>query len=356
MIKATSRAIRARNQAMRKLARQREHNKRMRIKEALGIRSQIQQIARTDQSQSRLETKQDRQLGPLAPRRAISSTEADENAVVARERARPLPVRKEERIKYWGIVPGDRVVVLRGVDRHKIGVVKSVDRPTASLVVQGANMAPMKILDAVYNLDKSQQRIYHSELPISYHDVRLVYPLPDPTTGALRDTIIANIQMSKVWHNKVTNTTSWKRLVPGIDGIVIPWPPKEKPEYVDHPGDTRIMHVELKTYFPTLLIPPFPLEVVDELRNKYSKFRIRHDPAWVAKKEAEDAALKAKEGERVLTAVQELNRKSRRERKALGPPVLADADLEYIGRVMAQNRPELLEKLPPTEQQEVVAA
>ncbi|PUU82285.1 hypothetical protein B9Z19DRAFT_1018127 [Tuber borchii] len=346
MLKATSRAIRARNQAMRKLARTREHNKRMRIKEAMGIRTQIQRIARTDQKQSRREAKEDRMLGPLAPRRAMTSAEADEMSAVASERARALPIRKEERVKYWNIVAGDRVVVLAGADRHRIGVVKSVDKATATLMVQGINMAPMKIPDAVFELDTKQQRVYHSELPISYHDVRLVYPLPDPATGALRDTIIANIEMSKIWHNK-DGTSSWKRLVPGMEGVVIPWPPKEKPKYVDHPSDTRIMDVEMPSYFPTLLIPPFPLEVIDELRNKYSKFRIRHDPAWVAKKEAEDAAQKAKDGERILTAVQELNRKLRKERKALGPPQLSDSDLEYIGRVMAQNRPQLLENLPP---------
>jgi len=140
MLKAASRAIRARNQATRKLARVREENKRMRIKEAMGIRTQIQRIARTDQKQSRREAKEDRMLGPLAPRRAMTSAEADEMGAVAGERARALPIRKEQRVKYWNIVAGDRVVVLTGADRHRIGVVKSVDKATATLTVQGINM------------------------------------------------------------------------------------------------------------------------------------------------------------------------------------------------------------------------
>lgn len=212
----------------------------------------------------------------------------------------------------------------------------------------------MKIPDAVYEMDPKQQRIYHQELPISYHDVRLVHPLPDPETGVLRDTIIANVEMSKIWYSKQDRSASWRRLVPGMENVIIPWPTREKPEHVDHPGDTKIMDVEDESFKPTLLKPPFPLEVIDELRNKYSKFRTRHDPEYIAKVEVKEMVRKAKDEGQVLSAVQELNKRARQERKALGKPQLSETVLEHIGRVMAQNRPDLLSTLsqPPPPAQE----
>lgn len=47
----------------------------------------------------------------------------------------------------------------------------------------------------------------------------------------------------------------------------------------------------------------------------------------------------------VRTPLQELNRKLRMERKALGKPTLSEDMLERIGRVMAQNRPEALARI-----------
>lgn len=179
-------------------------------------------------------------------------------------------------------------------------------------------------------------------MPVKYSDIRLVYPLPDPETGILKDTIIANIQRSKIWFNKRNKSKTWDRLVPGMEGVIIPWPAKEKPEHIDKIGDTRMLDAEVITFIPSLLKPPFPEGVIDELRNKYSRFRTRHDPEYIAKKQAEDLENHLKATARVVTPVQEINRRARAERKALGKPVLSEEMLEKIGRVMAHNRPELL--------------
>lgn len=179
-------------------------------------------------------------------------------------------------------------------------------------------------------------------MPVKYSDVRLVYPLPDPETGILKDTVIANIQRSKIWFDKRNKSKTWDRLVPGMAGVIIPWPAKDKPEKIDKIGDTRMMDAETITYIPSLLRPPFPEDVIDELRNRYSRFRTRHDPEYIAKKQAEDLEKHIKATARVVTPVQEINKRARAERKALGKPVLSEEMLEKIGRIMALNRPELL--------------
>jgi large subunit ribosomal protein L24 len=203
---------------------------------------------------------------------------------------------------------------------------------------------PLIVPEAFKTLDPNQPSVVFREQPLHYNDVRLIVALPDPETKQLRDTIVANIAMSKVFHDKREDERRWTRYIKGTS-IEIPWPKKEEKEYFDQLADTRIMDVEATTYIPTLLRPPFPISVIDELRNKYSVFRTRHDAEFIEKVEAIAANQKAKEEAVIKTPVQLLNKKLREEKKARGKPVLTPEIMEQIGRVMAQNRPELLERV-----------
>lgn len=202
----------------------------------------------------------------------------------------------------------------------------------------------MKIPQVFMNLGDGQQAVMNVEAPIHYKDVRLVVPMPDPVTGDLKDTIVANITTSGVFHNRQTGEYEWTRYIAGTD-TEISWPEKVEKEAFDMPGDTRIMDVEVVSYAPTLLEPPFPPSVMDELRNKYSKFRTRHDPEFLAKIKQEEEAENTRLNSRLRTPMQEFNKLRREALKARGPPVMTESILEQIGRVMAQNRPELLEKV-----------
>jgi large subunit ribosomal protein L24 len=206
---------------------------------------------------------------------------------------------------------------------------------------------PFKVPEGFLKLDPNQPPVVTREAPIHYNDVRLVVPVLDPATNTLKDTIVANIEMSRIFHDKREGKKLWTRYIKGTR-TEIPWPEKKEPEHFDQIGDTRIMDVETRTYVPTLLKPPFPLSVIDELRNKYSKFRTRHEPWYIAKVEAAEKEKAEKEGRKILTPLQLLNKKIREEKKAKGPPVLSVEMMEHIGKVMAQNRPELLEKVKET--------
>ncbi|KAI5849441.1 hypothetical protein DFP73DRAFT_540602 [Morchella snyderi] len=338
MLKVVNRSLRAKNQAARVLTRWNERKEKAAMKDGIRQENHRKQVIANQIKASRMAEKEDRLLGPIAPRRAITQADAQEHGTVPIEKLQPQFVPAEERIRYWNIVPGDRVVLLKGHDRHKIGVVKSLDKKHNVLTVKGVNMVPILNPDAT----EGSSPVFYMEAPVKFEDVRLVYPLPDPETGIPKDTIIANIKMSKIFTNKKTKARTWERLVPGMEGVTIPWPEKEARKHADTAVDTKIYDVDSTTFKPTLLIPPMPAGVIDELRNKYSKFRTRHDQSYIDKKTAEEKARLELAQARVLTPVQELNRKLREERKALGKPVLSDAMLEKIGRVMAQNRPELL--------------
>ena len=115
--------------------------------------------------------------------------------------------------------------------------------------------------------------------------------------------------------------------------------PPAKSEVSD--GDTLRFEVEEKTWTPTLLRAPMPDGVIDELRNKYSRFRTRHEPAYqhaLEMRERRKAAYKAwvkSGGNMLLSPTKEAQMAEKRKLKEKGEPTLEREVLERIGEVMA---------------------
>lgn len=177
------------------------------------------------------------------------------------------------------------------------------------------------------------------EMPVPLTSVRLVYPLTDASTGITRDVIIKKLVNTKIWHDRHLGITRWSRIIPGLD-IKVPWPKKEPKEQKDYPVDTLRLNVEVKSFVPTLLRPPMPGSVIDELRNKYSKFRTRHDPEYIEAKLKEDQEEKHRKKmiKEMWTPLKEINRRERKMRKAKGKGKLTREMLERIGKVIAKKR------------------
>lgn len=140
MLKVTSRVIRAKTQATKILTRFNKKKEELRLKDDMRQEKHRLRTVAKDAQISRQEAKEDRLLGPLAPRRALTKQEFEEFGALSQDRLTGSYVPKDERITYWNIVVGDRVVVLKGEDRHKIGVVKSVEKGKNEVVVEGMNM------------------------------------------------------------------------------------------------------------------------------------------------------------------------------------------------------------------------
>ena len=177
------------------------------------------------------------------------------------------------------------------------------------------------------------------ELPLPVSAVRLVHPITDPKTGTTRDVIINQLQHSGLVVDRVTGKRSWTRVVPGLN-VTIPWPTVEEPEAQDYEGDTLRIDVDKRTFVPTLLRPPMPPQVIDELRGKYSRFRTRHEPEYVARLEAEERQKQDRKKlvESIRTPLQEFHRQERANKKKKGKPRLTLEMLEKIGEVIARNR------------------
>lgn len=169
------------------------------------------------------------------------------------------------------------------------------------------------------------------ELPIPIDDVRLVVALEDSVTGNLRDVLVEHVYGGEPFLERPYGSTTPRhtRYIAG-ENIEIPWPAEDKaPQFRDEPWDTLRMEVETPTWVPSLLHPPFESSILDELRNKYSKYRTRHDPEWVEAKKLEDYKEEYLKSRTLLTPKGELRAKLLKEKEEERKKNL-DADGNYI--------------------------
>lgn len=309
---------------------------------------QQRQVIKKELDTAKAVVKEDWRLGPLARKLDIGENDRSYGSInearymTSGSRQMSLDQRNA-RCKWAGGVnrlnlhAGDRVVLLEGPDKGRIGKIGSIDLERATLMVDGLNKTNVRAPPYLRSAEAPAN--YTLELPMPISSVRLVHPVRDPATGITKDVIINQIVATEFFRDRVTGKERWTRMVPGLN-MSIPWPAKEVKEVKEHAGDTLRINVEQRTFIPTLLRPPMPETVLDELRGKYSRFRTRHEPEYIAAKEAEVQAVKdrAKLMDSIRTPLQELHRHERSEKKKKGKPRLTPEMLEEIGKVIAKNR------------------
>lgn len=349
MQKVLRRTLLAEKQAARRSARTKEQDYKI-WRKTNREQTQFQNKERTNLIKAaRLNRREDYELGPLAPRRDVG-TKRDKFGTVSTQMLRGPILEKGQREKAkefiggntMNIVKGDRVVLLEGKDKGKIGMITEVDVLRAEFTVEGLNMIDVAIPEWMISAEEADKRPIRSiPKPVPFNKVRLVHPIMDEETGITRDVIVKELVSTNVWYDPITGKRSWKRVIPGLD-LSIPWPKKTAEEIKDHPIDTLRLEVETKTFMPTLLTPPMPASVLDELRNKYSAFRTRHEPEYIAKKVAEENEVWAKKRmakEMKLTPTKEAGLRERAENRRKGATqFLTHSMKERIGQIIAQNR------------------
>lgn len=272
----------------------------------------------------------DWEAGVLAPRHDVGDKAETYGTVSLYDFQKPdlLP---KDRIKWWPVDVGDRVVMTKGRDRGKIGVVTEIQKDKGAVVVKDMNPIDIWVPEWMRQENDNDQAIVTQPLSQPIEHVKLVYPLPDPETGMLRDVVIDEV----VPHGK-----SRDRLVLGSNIIIPaqPQPLKEEDEET-YPVDTPTMSVDEETFNPPLLFPPMPTSVIDELRNKYSMHRTRHDYEYLEKKREEDEREEKRKGlgKTMRTPLQELAELRARQKKAQ-ERVLTDEQLAKIGEIIAREK------------------
>ncbi|KAM0425223.1 hypothetical protein ACHAPT_009540 [Fusarium lateritium] len=300
--------------------------------------------------------KEDWELGPLAPKRDLGFNDYGMFSESVRTDwsnygfYTPRPEVLQQRsawaggLKQLNLAVSDRVVIMDGPDKGKIDRIRSINLQSGSVTLENSHRA---ITAGMFGNDSRSQ-----PMPISIGSIRLVYPITNPETGVTRDVVInqlkavpPNMKSPNMTLDRWEHGKKWDRLVPGIN-VVIPWPAVEAPEYETHAGDTPREAVENRSFYYNLLSAPMPESVLDELRNKFSKFRTRHEEWYVQQKEGEEEAAQAR-ADSVLsmqTPLQEYHAQQRELRAAQGEPELSDEMLEKLGAIIAQRKEAALEK------------
>ncbi|KAL2160887.1 hypothetical protein VTH06DRAFT_1084 [Thermothelomyces fergusii] len=296
---------------------------------------------------------EDLELGPLRPNREVSLlTDENENywgSISSGRALLSLEISDEQKAArsawaggptYLCLAVGDRVVVTEGEYKGRISKIVTIKKESMSVELDG-NVGITNVKVPPFLVKHGSPRVQPMKQFFPISSVRLVHPLPDPATGAVRDVVIRELKPIRITHDRPTRKVFFSRMVPGLN-VLIPWPKTPPKVREEHPGDTLRLDVEERTFVPTLLRPPMPETVIDELRNKYSKFRTRHTPEYIAKVEAREAEKKARRkgarAEEMLLPLQEYNRRMRELRRQRGKPKLTEEMLEKIGEVIAKNK------------------
>ncbi|RYP50118.1 hypothetical protein DL768_004322 [Monosporascus sp. mg162] len=332
--------------AKRKKIKETKYFKKEKKEQVTDHRSQVQ-LAQREFERAKQAVRDHWALGPLAPRQDVGEWAGAHGAIhEARFRSygRLTLAMRNKRCAWAGgaynlnLRVNDRVVLLEGPDKGKIGKIASISEETAEVTVAGLNKSNLRVGPEMRLPD--DPAAVNIELPLPISAIRLVHPLKDPQTGVTRDVIINQLTHSGMVVDRVTGKREWERVVPGLN-VSIPWPPEEPEELKDYVCDTLRIDVEERTFVPTLLRPPMPPTVIDELRNKYSRFRTRHEPEYIARLEAEEREKeeRRRQAEQSMrTPLQEFHRQERANKKKKGKPRLTLEMLEKIGEVIARNR------------------
>jgi hypothetical protein len=131
----------------------------------------------------------------------------------------------------------------------------------------------------------------------------------------------------------------YARFIEGLN-IPIPWPEADPVQKIDNDVDTLRIEVESQTFMPSLEQAPMPMSVIDEIRNKYSRTRTRHDQEYLEKK-GEDLAFQEWQSKRRLVTPEKLKldkMKEEAERRAeeMARRDLKDKELLELGEMMKQ--------------------
>uniref|UniRef100_L2GH47 Kow motif containing protein n=1 Tax=Colletotrichum fructicola (strain Nara gc5) TaxID=1213859 RepID=L2GH47_COLFN len=300
--------------------------KKMKKRQGYEITDQRQQRFREQRQQldelnddirtSRLIRQEKWSMGTIAPRRDLlpewGASEVNRNS-----RQTGLKFSEIENRCSWAggvnqlcLKPKDRVVLLDGPEKGKIDRIESIDKSTGTVMLE--NIAKMTIAVSE-NFQKAIDAPPTQNAPLA---VPILLP---------------------------NGSFYFQRQIPGYN-MIIPWPEADEPNREEYRVDTKSEKVSEETFVPTLLRTPMPETVIDELRNKYSKFRTRHEEDYILKKEVEEMQKKASKrltpdaAATIRTPLQEFNTQQRLARRARGQPELTEDMLEKIGEVIAKNK------------------
>ncbi|CAI7642281.1 hypothetical protein N7533_008215 [Penicillium manginii] len=290
MQKVIQRTATARKQAQKKLFRAQKKDDLANRKDNIRMRRDYNKAIIDSIKLARTSRWEDYRKGDIAPKRD-SGLEATTFGAIDAALLHPPTIPKPQRRKHILFAAGDRVCVIRGRDQGKINEITQVNEESETVTIKDINTVDLKVPDWAKASMGIKSDVLAQALPVPMDDVRHVIALETGAEGSsvTRDHIVKHAYagapyLERAEYSKIPRYT---RYITGLD-IEIPWPVEENPNYKDGEYDTLRFEVDQETWVPSLDNSPFPSSVLDELRNKYSRFRKRHDPEYVREKVLEE--------------------------------------------------------------------
>ncbi|KAJ6155082.1 hypothetical protein N7470_005648 [Penicillium chermesinum] len=343
MQKVIQRAATARKQAQSKAFRARKANERIERMDRTRTRKDYNSALMSNikgAQQARWDDYYKKDLAPMRDAGDRPHTFGAADSVLLHPPALP----KNKRRKHILFAAGDRVCVIRGRDKGKINEITQVNKESETVIVKDTNLTEVVVPEWAKDAMGISQDVMTQPLPISMDDVRHVVAVED---GDLtKDCIVEHAYAGPPHFERpsYSQLPRYTRYVSGT-GMVIPWPHEAEPGKEVYESDTRGPEVAEASWVPTLDSPPFPSSVIDELRNKYSRFRTRHDPEYVKAKVMEEyrqeylksqSLLTPKGEKRALSAAKGVKAKQSRLDEN-GNVIMDQSTNDFINQFMSMN-------------------
>lgn len=330
MQKVLRRNLLARNQALKRQRRETEeklNQTKRKIRQEHVSSTRLKTLSINAERRNRRE---DWVLGPLAPNR-VAGKDGGGYGMLAFQVIQVPTVLKTKREKYFNFAKDDRVVVVKGTSRGKIGKVTKVDEEKQTVELDGINMVSFSplayprwscamvlmlnqfgvqvdIIIPPYMREQagSQAPYLACPMPIPIQDVRLVVPLRDHATGKVKDTVVEHLEGGGPFREREYGSSKPKhrRWIAGLN-VTIPWPKSEVLQHQAKAADTLRIDVDVISFATSFQGLPLPNSALDEVRNKYSKTRSVHTPKYIQQKMKEDAEDQWKKRRRMVLPQQE---------------------------------------------------
>ncbi|KAJ5736760.1 uncharacterized protein N7483_001885 [Penicillium malachiteum] len=299
MDKVIRRAATARKQAQAKAFRQQKTTELVDRQQVLRVRKDYNKALVTNLKESRKARWEDWQKGALAPMRHVG-LDATSYGSVDVAMMHPPAIPKHLRRKAILFAEGDRVCVIRGRNKGQINEITQVNHESETVIVKDVNVADIHVPEWAKKSMNIQSDTMPQPLPISIDNVRHVIALD--VNNTTKDHIVQHAYAAGPYMERSSDSKlpRFSRYVSGLD-IEIPWPTEPEPQFDVGEFDTRGNEVSKVSWIPSLDAPPFPSTVIDELRNKFSRFRTRHDEEYVKKMVMEEYRQEYLKSQTLLT-------------------------------------------------------
>jgi large subunit ribosomal protein L24 len=197
-------------------------------------------------------------------------------------------VREEERLKHAPFVEGDRVQVVSGKERGKVGTVHSVYKDGNCCFVEGLGGTTKMVLPRTMWLEGQSKPVTNVPNPIPYDNLRLVSTIKKED-GSTEDVAVHSIIFKGNYYDPDRNEKLPIRRAKHNPSMVIPYPVPPTPLKESNPEiATPASAVEERTFFPASLHDmPIKIGALDQIRNPHSKWRKHKDSRRITAKEAD---------------------------------------------------------------------